>query len=166
MKIIPQETPELSARFWSKVDKSGDCWVWTSAHFPNGYGTFGIGGRSFLVHRLSYTWSVGPIPDGLIIDHLCRNRACVRPSHLEPVTYSENLRRGVGCGAYNAAKTHCKMGHPFNETNTRTSADGGRRCRICGLAYAAAWNIAHRDQRCARRRENWAKRRDLKKCDQ
>lgn len=85
-------------------------------------------------HRLSYTLAYGSIPEGLVIDHLCRTPVCVRPDHLEAVTQQENMRRGPG------AKTHCKRGHEFNEVNTYVRKDTGARfCRPCK-------NIRRRDQ--------------------
>lgn len=89
-----RETLTLADRFWAKVEKSDSCWLWTGALFPsNGYGALHLDGAAVPAHRVSYELNVGPIPDGLTIDHLCRVRACVRPDHLEPVTQAENLRR-------------------------------------------------------------------------
>lgn len=82
------------ARFWAKVDKQSDCWVWTGAIKPNGYGTFGAGKKTCYAHRWAYEHVVGSIPDGMHIDHLCRNRACVNPAHLEPVSSAVNVNRG------------------------------------------------------------------------
>jgi hypothetical protein len=76
--------------FWAKVDKSGECWNWTASINPWGYGMFQMDGKSWPVHRLAYTWLVGPIPKGAKIDHICHNRACVRPEHLRPATQKQN----------------------------------------------------------------------------
>ena len=112
-------------------DPSG-CWIWTGALTPEGYGSIrnkGMG--STMVHREVYEHLVAPIPDALQIDHLCRNRACCNPQHLEPVTTRENTLRGAGPTALNAAKTHCIRGHELSGPNLYTSPDGRRRCRSC-----------------------------------
>lgn len=82
-------------RFWAKVDRSDDCWVWTGTGTPKGYGQFAPHGKHVYAHRFAYELLVGPIPEGMTIDHLCRNRGCVRPDHLEVVTRGENTRRGA-----------------------------------------------------------------------
>lgn len=118
-------------RFMDRVDQSGDCWEWTGRKFWDGYGIFYVGRTTVRAHRWSYEHFVGPIPDGLVIDHLCRNRACVKPDHLEAVTNRENLMRGEGPSAVAARATRCVNGHPFDEKNTRVSPDGSRVCRTC-----------------------------------
>jgi hypothetical protein len=95
---IPPLTERQTRNFWRKVEKSDDCWLWTASTTNAGYGQFGLvrpGERLMmtLAHRLAYTLSVGPIPDGLVIDHLCENKLCVNPAHLEPVTQTVNARR-------------------------------------------------------------------------
>lgn len=114
---------------------SGDgCWLWQGVT-SSGYGRVlpPKGKRRALAHRLFYEILVGPIPDGLTLDHLCRNRVCVNPDHLEPTTLTENIRRGESPTAKNRRKTHCKWGHEFTEENTLAHAGrpGGRRCRTC-----------------------------------
>lgn len=131
----------LPERFWAKVDKThpSGCWVWTAA-LCNGYGMFGFNGMR--AHRLAYIELVGEIPAGLVIDHLCRNRACVNPAHMEPVTNRENILRGVGIVAQCAAKTHCPKGHPYDEANTWMSKAGSRHCRTCKNAKDRARRAA------------------------
>lgn len=140
-------TPE--ERFWAKVDKSGECWLWTANRLPSGYGVFG-GGRgigTILAHRFAYALAHGPIPEGATIDHLCHTRECVRAEHLEAVSQAVNNGRARGNQFQrNAAKTHCPQGHPYDEGNTYILArDGGTRtqrvCRICNNAAARAYYL-------------------------
>src|SRR3990167_5306610 len=95
------------------------CWIWTaSLNRPNGYCSVQFAGRRQTAHRVLYEILRGPIPQGLTLDHLCRNRQCVNPWHCEPVTIRVNAMRGVGISAVNAQKTHCYKGHPFTVENT------------------------------------------------
>lgn len=107
------------------------CWEWTGWRSTEGYGWTHFNGRKESVHRTAYMILVGEVPDGLFLDHLCRNRACFNPAHLEPVTCRENLLRGVGASGMNARKTHCKHGHEFDEANTWFEKTGHRHCRAC-----------------------------------
>lgn len=120
-------------RVRAKVEAmSNGCWQWTGAiSKKTGYGSISINGSSKLVHRVAYEAFVGPIPSGLVIDHLCRHRSCVNPAHLEPVTMRENVMCGIGPTAANSQKTHCVNGHPFTEANLWISATGGRCCKMC-----------------------------------
>ena len=127
----PEPLPTVEQRFWSKVDRGDGCWAWLGTPTEKGYGRLDVDGRFWMAHRYSYTLLVGPIPDGLQIDHLCRNRLCVNPAHLEPVTQRENIVRGISPAAMNASKTHCKRGHEFTPENTGVDASGGRYCRTC-----------------------------------
>lgn len=116
--------------FEEKYLKSDECWQWTGAKQSSGYGNY----RSKLAHRVSYEKYRGPIPDGMTIDHLCRNRLCVNPDHLEPVTQYTNSMRGYNPCAINLRKTFCARGHEFTQENIRLikRTDGTRRrCKIC-----------------------------------
>lgn len=117
--------------FWRRVVRDGDCWIWTGHKNRCGYGRLTVDGRRIAAHRLAYELLVGPVPDGLELDHLCRNRACVRPSHLEPVTHRENTLRGDTIVAAAAAATACPQGHAYDEANTYRYPDGRRDCRTC-----------------------------------
>ena len=126
-------------RFREQFVKSDGCWQWTGATQANGYGRFGLGGRNgkvVLAHRFAYEQYVGPIPDGLTIDHLCRNTSCVNPGHMEPVTREENARRGNP----HVDKTHCDRGHELTPENVYTSPSRPtvRDCRKCRKARRRA----------------------------
>jgi hypothetical protein len=123
----------LPPRFWNKVERQGDCWVWIASNNGKGYGQLcrARTRKMDYAHRLAYEALIGPIPDGLTIDHLCRNRACVNPAHMEPVTHKVNLLRGVGACAQNAHKTECVHGHPLDGGNLYVHANGWRECRVC-----------------------------------
>ena len=132
-----QRTGSVNSRtivdqFFSHVtENESGCWVWDKPK-PNGYGQFMEGKKSHLPHRWIYTFMVAAIPDGLQIDHLCRNRACVNPYHLEPVPQPVNNARSESPTAVNARKTHCKRGHEFDEANTYVlPGSGSRSCRTC-----------------------------------
>lgn len=122
--------PNTAEDFWARVDRSGDCWLWTGA-LVKGYGRTAWQGEQRPAHRLAYELAIGPIPDGLVVDHLCRVPACVNPSHLEPVTQRENTLRGETIPARNAAKTHCRWGHPLSGENLKMKAGKWRQCREC-----------------------------------
>jgi hypothetical protein len=129
---IPKLTDAQLQRFWSRVDKTDSCWVWRNAPAP-GYGTIGFGGRNFMAHRVSWELTHGPIPRGLVVDHLCRNPSCVNPAHLECVRQRENVIRGIG-PASRALATHCQRGHEFTPSNTswiRNKWGRVRKCRQC-----------------------------------
>lgn len=111
------------------VSESG-CWEWTKRLNPGGYGSFYLNGRLVGAHRAAYLLLAGEIPERHDVDHLCRNRKCVNPEHLEPVTRSENLARGE-VGQWNRATTHCPQNHPYDQDNTYHDARGWRGCRKC-----------------------------------
>ena len=123
----------LYQRFWAKVNKTDTCWLWT-ASADRGYGQIYAGGRlgkTLLAHRVAYEMLVGPIPEGLHLDHLCRVTLCVNPNHLEPVTPRENTLRGESSMAKRARQTECLRGHPLSGANLYTNSKGGRSCKIC-----------------------------------
>lgn len=118
-------------RFWSKACKTGTCWLWQAYVDERGYGTYRLAGRMRKAHRVAYELAVGPIPEGMVIDHLCRVRHCVNPTHLEVVTNDENVRRGLQ-GEWGKSKTHCPHGHAYTPENTYYRPDDGcRGCREC-----------------------------------
>lgn len=115
--------------FWANVEKSDGCWNWTRAISAAGYGVFWWLGKIRLTHRLSYEMAVGKIPDGLVLDHLCRNPKCCNPSHLEAVPQVTNVRRGEGITNAKRSQTHCIHGHSLEDALVKP---GNRRdCREC-----------------------------------
>ena len=136
---------DLRARLMRHIEPKGDCWEWTGSRDRQGYGKANAIGQT-LAHRIVYEVLAGPIPEGLTLDHLCRNRACVNPDHLEPVTMTVNILRGFSPQAINARKEKCPRGHPLDAANTYRSGKTGRACRTCTLVR----------QRAARKRMgNW-----------
>lgn len=121
-------------RFWTKVEFTGFCWLWTRALNSKGYGSFRTGGKHHLADRFAYELLVGFIPDDLQLDHLCRIHNCVNPDHVEPVTPAVNSQRGFAGLEFKIAqlaKTHCPAGHPYDEVNTYRRLNGQRMCREC-----------------------------------
>ena len=121
---------------WDKIEKTEECWNWIGSIHDSGYGVLWGKGRRTRAHRLVYEALVGKIPPKMVIDHLCRNRRCVNPKHLEVVTQGENVLRGISLSAINKRKTHCFRGHEFDKENTvavfnRTKNKMYRTCKKC-----------------------------------
>ena len=142
--------PRFTAeKFWSRVEKTDGCWLWTGHTGAKGYAArIGINGRYEPAYRIAFCLAGGVIPAGFELDHLCRNPRCVRPDHLEAVSHRENVLRGISMVAENIKKTHCLRGHPFDEQNTGFTTRGGRVCRACRSAH---WIPAHNKRRRERR---------------
>jgi len=135
----------FQVRFWDKIKITDSCWEW-KGRTEYGYGRIDIDGKQVRVHRLSYELFCNDIPDKLVIDHLCRNRACVNPEHLEVVTNKENILRGMGASAINSRKTHCPKKHPLSGENLYIdSSTGGRRCLICKREKARLWKRKNKE---------------------
>jgi HNH endonuclease len=136
VRINPPRIGRASAieRFWNGVivDLNTECWDWIR-HCRDGYGRLYVEGLHVQTHRFAYSFFRGPIPHGYQLDHLCENRTCCNPWHLDPVRQSENIRRSpITLATLNSRKTHCKHGHEFTEENTIYRRDRkGRQCRTC-----------------------------------
>jgi hypothetical protein len=127
----------VRGRFVSRVAFGDGCWEWLACKTRDGYGQFRFEGRSQRTHRLAYAWFIGSAPEGTELDHVCRNRRCLRPDHLEPVTHRENVLRGTGSPAEQAKQTSCRRGHPLT-----LGTAGKRYCKTC----AKAWREANRER--------------------
>ena len=153
MRYRGKSPQPVEQRFLSKVEKvESGCWQWKASAGPTGYGHFSMrhpngGWEMRIAHRVSYELFVGPIPEGLELDHLCKNRGCVNPTHLEPVTRKENCRRGGGPTGDRARQTHCKRGHLLEGDNLRIRKQGWRNCRTCD----DMWNALASEKRKAAR---------------
>lgn len=150
--VMPKCRPSVDERFWTKVNKTDSCWLWIGGvagpdyKTGGGYGRFSVNKKLISAHH----YLVGPPPDGLVWDHLCRNRLCVRPDHLEAVTQSENVRRSHP----RPAKTHCRKGHPYTQTARQ------KICTVC-KRESEVKRMSDPAKRAARRaweRENRAKK--------
>lgn len=137
-----RKTPPLE-RFCTFINAMGVCWEWTGRiHKDTGYGYFNDGtSRRVLAHVFAWESLIGPVPAGLELDHRCRNRACVNPDHLEPVTHAENMARAIYPARH---QTHCKNGHPLSGENLRIETNGARRCRACRRAAGQTGRAARK----------------------
>ena len=142
-KIIHLELKHI-IRFLSKINHTGNCWEWKGTIDRKGYGVFHLDQKKLRAHRVSYEIFKGVIKDNLPLDHLCRNRLCVNPDHLEPVTLKENIHRGQGICGVNYGKTHCKRGHILEGDNLVKSRLPDRCCRTCFNEYMKLKMEVHR----------------------
>ena len=128
--VFPRKRRPIMGRFWEKVTQTSNCWIWTSTVDRHGYGRFYTGGSPRIIgaHQFAYQILIGPVPQNLELDHLCRNPLCVNPWHLEAVTHKENLQRGK---MPYGTPTHCQRGHPRTQANTFTKPKGKRECLTC-----------------------------------
>ena len=142
-------------RFWRKVHKTEKCWLWTAGKNQYGYGLLGAKIKNVdttSAHRIAYILTVGEIPKGLVIDHLCRVRHCVNPEHLEVVTQAENIKRGntgLARSLQQLSKPHCTRGHELTKENTwrvkpTQKKNSSRRCKICRKADYIRGNTKYR----------------------
>lgn len=138
-----------SERFWEKVIRTDYCWLWTAGK-SHGYGSFRLtletagGTKGIQAHRFAYKQLVGPIPDGMTLDHReCRNKLCVRPAHVVLCTNAQNVLQPDSGPGINRAKTHCKFGHEFTQENTYL-VPLGRQCQTCRKRRIKAWYEVHR----------------------
>lgn len=133
----------LIDRFREKVEMAEDgCHNFVGWKRPDGYGQIWVDRKMRRAHRIAYELFIGPIPDGLVVDHLCRNRACVNPAHLEAVTHGENVLRGVNPAAQRSRQTHCQRGHELTGDNLYTHG-GRRRCRTCNNQWQRERRLKH-----------------------
>lgn len=158
MRVSVNDLP-VRVRRKISIDSVTGCWKWTGYIKSNGYGTVGIGTREQgkdHAHRFVYSRLVASIPEGLEIDHLCRNRSCVNPTHMRLVSHAENMRVARN---WNREKTHCKHGHEFTEDNTGITAQGFRFCKACRRARSAKYRKDPRVREYQRRyQREWRRR--------
>lgn len=138
-KVKEEAVKQLFRRFFDKIERVGGCWIWLGSTNKDGYGLFHLLGKMQSAHRVSYELHIGDIPEGMEIDHICRERSCVNPAHLEPVSRQENLDRMI------LAKTHCINGHDYKESSF-IHLKGFRECSICAKKKKLAWQRRNRDK--------------------
>lgn len=143
-----------------RIPESG-CWIWMGALTNNGYGRAKRNGKTVVAHRVVHEALAGNIDEGMTLDHLCRVRCCVNPAHMEVVTPRVNVLRGETVTAKNAAKTHCKRGHPLEGDNLFVRKDGRRRCRACERASQKRFK-SKPEQKAKHAAYERAKRKELK----
>lgn len=164
MVFMGRKPFNIEQALWDKTIITGFCWEYAGWLDKHGYGYTRFEGKTWRAHRLSYVLLVGDIPDGLVLDHLCRVRHCVNPDHLEPVTHKVNLYRGFTEARFHGTKTHCKNGHEYTPENTLQGASQ-RYCRACARdkqkrlnsperrAYRAEWMRKDRERKRAEKVE-------------
>lgn len=142
-KSIPDfDRPTIRSLFAQVRATERGCWEWIGYRDRDGYGVANVAGQRYRAHRVFFESFVSRLDPGLVIDHLCRNAACVNPMHLEEVTIATNTLRGVGPSAENATVTHCPQGHAYTEENTYLDATSHRHCRTCSVTRTRAWRAA------------------------
>jgi hypothetical protein len=140
---MPSRHVPLLDRMVPRIEFAANgCWVWTGTT-SRGYGLVWQDGRRRMAHRALYEAVVGPLPEDLKLDHLCRNKACINPDHLEPVTEAENIRRGISPSAVNARKDRCPRGHVYDYDHTSPSGRRTRGCLRCRRAGSKRWYEVH-----------------------
>ena len=129
---MPKSLNTTECRFWESVRKTDTCWMWQKSLNGKGYGNFCIKRpKQMEAHKFAWLTQIGEIPSGLVLDHICRNRACVRPSHLRILTKGQNVLVGNGICANKARQTKCKNGHSLSGQNLILTKRGHRQCREC-----------------------------------
>jgi hypothetical protein len=156
IELIPEQYQQ---QVGCRLSDVGSCIVWGGYISDRGYAIFGRSKGTRFLHRIAYEWARGPIPEGMALDHLCRNRACVNPDHLEVVDGRTNNLRGEGPAAKNAIKTHCPQGHEYSPENTHVYKRQ-RMCRKCRRVYADRWANNNREKKLAYGRNSYHKRKD------
>lgn len=137
--------PRIYEKF--KIGNSDECWLWTASKTRHGYGRVRWNGHLMSAHRIVYSLFFGDPGPNLVLDHKCRNTSCVRPTHLEPVKFKENVMRGVSFAVTNSKKTHCDSGHEFTPENTYPNGKYGRGCKSCRSVAQKKWLESNPEKR-------------------